>query len=224
MNGRKTAYWCVNFDAGAGPQGGLDREHVLHYGLQQQLWLMQYQYHHNRHDFQDNQSQRGSITRNWKAAGGIRPNDWCAAYLRHRRFYAIGKVISRRMRPGSDGPPIYQDTIRDTLHRRSHIHFDGIVEYMDAGGAFYEDFTDEEWNLPNRNPDCAYCQARPTRQEVWRYPQRIDVAEWQQVVLSGVPVDGIATAALSSYRCAAFRVTEEFFRVITDALVAAGGA
>lgn len=223
MNGRKRAYWCANFDAGAGPQGGLDQGYVLQYGLQQQLWLMQYQYHHHHHDFQDSQSQRGAIARNWRAAGGIRPDDWCAAYLSHRRFYAIGKVISWRERRQSQ-QPINQDRIRDTLRRRSHTHFNGIVEYTDAGGAFYEDFVDEEWNLPNHNPLCAFCQARPSRQEVWRYPQRIDVAEWQHVVLSGVRVEGIAAAALTSYRCAAFRVRREFFQLITDALVAAGGA
>lgn len=81
MNEHDTAYWCVNFDAGAGPMGGENRDSVLIYGLRQHLWAMQYQYHHDNHDYQENSGQCGAITANWNAIKAIRPGDWCAAYL-----------------------------------------------------------------------------------------------------------------------------------------------
>jgi hypothetical protein len=213
MSRSQTAYWCVNFDRDAGPLGGQAEEYVLNHGLSQHVWLMHYQYAHSGHEFQDNPHQRSAITKNWKAAGRIRPGDWLAAYLPHQRFYAVGRVI----RPRKQGT--YRDTIRRTLGQRGHIHLAGaVVEYTDACGAFYEDFTDK-WRLSLNNPRCASCCAHPNRRdEIWPYPQRVDVAEWQHLRTQGVRVPGIARAALSSYRCSAFPVTAGFFQAITDAL------
>jgi hypothetical protein len=219
MSDRETAYWCVNFDAGAGPMGGEERDVVLRYGLQRCLWAMQYQYRHDHHDYQEN-TPGGAITANWNAIGRIRPGDWCAAYLRPSTFYAVGEVITPRALARSGGQPVNRDTIGGSQKRRSHAYIDGIVEYTDAAGAFYEDFTDE-WHLRNHNPDCAYCQAHPDDLEVWRYPQRIEVARWELVSARGVKVRGIVAAALSPHRRAAFRVSPEFFQRIRAALGAA---
>jgi hypothetical protein len=57
----------------------MDEDYVLLHGLERKLWLMQYQYAHDGHDYQA--TPRGNITRNWNAAGNISVGDWCAAYL-----------------------------------------------------------------------------------------------------------------------------------------------
>jgi hypothetical protein len=63
MSDHETAYWCVNFDVGAGPMGGEKREYVLSHGLRRRLWAMQYQYRHDHHDYQEN-IPGGAITAN----------------------------------------------------------------------------------------------------------------------------------------------------------------
>jgi hypothetical protein len=132
-------------------------------------------------------------------------------------FYAVGEVISPRALARRGGQPINQDTIAATKERRFHAHLDGIVEYTDAAGAFYEDFTDV-WHLSNHNPDCARCKALPDDRENWRYPQRIDVARWELVCPAGVKVKGILEEALTPHRRAAFRISPEFFHRIRAAL------
>ncbi len=62
-------YWCVNFDGEAGPNGEQPREYVLLHGLEEQLWLMQYQYAHNGHTYQGGANQLAATTTNWKEAG-----------------------------------------------------------------------------------------------------------------------------------------------------------
>jgi hypothetical protein len=206
-------YWCVSFDANAGPCGGMDEDYVLLHGLERKLWLMQYQYAHDGHDYQA--TPRGNITRNWNAAGNIRVGDWCAAHLRGCRFYAIGKVILPRL------PLLQQDTFERTRRERHHIYLCGTVAYPGTSDAFYEDFTDD-WNLTLNNFQCIACQAAPAQlQEVWRYLQRIDVKEWVCRVREGVNMsgEGLADAVIAgSRRNAAFEISEPFFERIRGRL------
>jgi hypothetical protein len=153
MNEREMAYWCVNFDAATGPIVYEDEGCILRYGLARNFWLMQYQYAHYGHDYQDNARQRAAISNNWKAIGSIRPGDMCAAYLRGSRFFATGKVIEPRQTRTT-----HQDTISRTLRQRHHVHFAGTVSYTDTAGAFYEDFTDE-WGVRGYNHLCSACTA-----------------------------------------------------------------
>jgi hypothetical protein len=195
--------------------GGQPREYVLSYGLKKKMWMMQYQYAHRSHDFQ--QEQLAPLTNSWREASQVSVGDWCVAYLRHRRFYAIGQVITPRKRC------IHQDEVQRTLNQRCHIYLEGIVEYTDSAGAFYEDFTDD-WNLPLNNPHCSNCQNRPRqRKELWRYSQRIDVKKWQYQVLEGVCMPGLSKASPHSYRAAAFPITEQFFSIVRKALEQHGG-
>ena len=206
-------YWCVSFDANAGQFGGMDEDYVLLHGLERKLWLMQYQYAHDGHDYQA--TPRGNITRNWNAAGNISVGDWCAAYLTGCRFYAIGEVICPR------SPRLQQDTFERTRREECHIYLCGTVAYTDASDAFYEDFTDE-WNLMLNNPECIACQAASAQlQEVWRYPQRIDVEEWVCRVREGVDMsgEGLGDAVITgSHRNAAFEISDSFFEQIRGRL------
>src|SRR5436305_11681431 len=63
---------------------------------------------------------------------------------------------------------------------------------------------------PLNNPICASCKAhRGQRNEVWQYPQRIDVEKWEHWVQKGVPLKGLDKAVRSisgSYRIAAFKI------------------
>ena len=171
------------------------------------------------HDYQEKKPP-GTITKNWNAAGGIRAGDWCVAYLKHSRFYAIGKVTSPRKQR------IHQDTFERTQRDHRHIYLDGTVAYGNAEDAFYEDFTDE-WDLPLNNPICASCKAhRGQRNEVWQYPQRIDVEKWEHWVQKGVPLKGLDKAVRSisgSYRIAAFKIPRFFFDKIRTTLRQAAG-
>ncbi len=153
-------YWCLNFDS-------VD---VLNYGLANSVWMMQYQYAHGGQTNQGHKIRR--ITANWNAAKRIKPGDWCVAYLKGSKFYAIGKAISPRKKM------THQDTVQRTLGgtpvtERRHLYYDGVVYYADAAGAFYEDHGDTfavTWSSSD------YEQA-PL--ETYSYPQRIDVDKWQ---------------------------------------------
>jgi hypothetical protein len=219
MGKHNIAYWCVNFDAGAGQLGGMDEDYVLRHGLRRNVWLMQYQYDHYGHDYQVTKP-FGNIKKNWNAAGRISVGDWCAAYLRGCRFYAIGKVISPRKRR------IHRDEFERTHREGCHLYFSGTVAYSDASDAFYEDFSDA-WSLPLNNPDCVSCQLRPNRRkEIWLYPQRVDVNKWEYQVEDGVDMsgEGLAEAVIWGwYRNAAFQISELFFNEIRRRLQQATG-
>jgi hypothetical protein len=218
--GNMVMFWCLNFDGGAGPLGGVPAEYVLDHGIRENLWLMQYQYRHaeDGHDYQQNERQIGAITRNWRAVRDIRPGDWCVAYLRpsperRGRFYAVAEVTEPRV------PLAHEDEVARTVRKRRHVHLDGTVGYVDAAGAFYEDFT-EGWELRLNNPLCGACGMHPQRRdEVWKYPQRVAVKKWRHYVPGGVLLPGLSEAAPAGYRAAAFPTTEAFFDQIRDELV-----
>lgn len=191
------AYWCVNFDI---------EERILEHGLEESLWLMQYQYSHDGQSFQGERNQIAATTKNWKALQKVKPGDWLVAYLPNNRFYAIGKVIEPRSRDRHCDQPHHEDTIQRTVHDHNHIFRSGVVRYTDAY-ALYEDFTDP-WNH-------AVINQSSQQYEVWLYPQRIDVKEWKYILRSGIEVHGLAEAVkFPKYRCAAFQIPEPFFEKI----------
>lgn len=205
------AFWCVAFDGEAGPLGDRPSEYVLWHGLQEQLWLMHYQYSHDGHTFQGSPNHLASTAANWRSAGRIAPGDWLVAYLPSSRFFAVGQAIVRRQRSGHLNAPVHRDTIKRTTAEHGHVHLEGIVHYTDAG-VLYEDFTDT-WNLPIKaNPDSGL-------PEIWTYPQRIDVEKWEHIVDEGVQVQGLAEAAgFPAYRRAAFSIPQPFFETVRAAL------
>src|SRR5579871_1101329 len=122
-----THYWCLNFD---------NDDNVLEYGLQKRMWLMQYEYAHEGHDYENNNENKAGelvastarLVMNWNAASSISPGDWCAAYLPGNRFYAIAKVVRPRK------PSTYQDTLARMQAERRHIRFKGVTTFTDAAG------------------------------------------------------------------------------------------
>jgi hypothetical protein len=71
---------------------------------------------------------------------------------------------------------------------------------------YYDDFMDP-WVLSGVN---SYSEQR----EEWKYPQRIDVREWEHEC-AGMQVDGLAEAvAFPLYRLAVFEIPELFFKTI----------
>jgi hypothetical protein len=58
------AYWCVNFDA---------EEQVLGHGIEESLWLMQYQYSHDGYVYQGGENQIASTSKNWNALRAVSP-------------------------------------------------------------------------------------------------------------------------------------------------------
>jgi hypothetical protein len=162
-------YWCLNFDAATGPLVYKGEDLILTHGLENNLWLMQYSYRHGSHDYHEYQGndRQGPriITKNWNAAGSIRPGDWCAAYLRGSRFYALGKVIEPRK------PKDHVDDLERTRRERGHKYLEGIVYYRDAAGAFYEDFTDE-WIVKGLSYLCRYCLETRAR---WQQVKGVDL-------------------------------------------------
>jgi hypothetical protein len=80
-----TKYWCVNFDS----------EDCLRHGIEQNLWMMQYQYADDRNNrFQSHKP--GAISNNWRQLENVRPGDWFVAYLKKNTFFAVGKVRKPR--------------------------------------------------------------------------------------------------------------------------------
>src|SRR5262245_54724176 len=114
------AYWCVNFDGEAGPLGDKPREDVLNHGLRESMWLMQYQYSDETHNYQGHPRQRAATTRNWNQAGRVQPGDWIVAYLPESTFYAVGEVIEPRVRPRHTNQPNHQDSISRTVSEHRH--------------------------------------------------------------------------------------------------------
>lgn len=207
------AFWCVNFDGDAGPLGNEAREYVLREGLRESAWLMHYQYAHHGNTFQGNSDQLAATTKNWRAAAKIEVGDSLVAYLKPKRVFAVGQVVPRKHRDRYRGHEIHNDTIERTTKKRSHQYFDGIVEYIDAG-AMYEDFT-STWSLPLTNDHTG-------EQEIWPYPQRVDVHAWQHVVPNGIKVEG-PWRNVPPYliQLSVFEIPEEFFNAIERELKAA---
>jgi hypothetical protein len=199
-------YWCVNFDSEAGPLGGMGHDYVLAHGLARRCWMMQYQYAHGGHVYQGHSGQIAATSKNWNVLRRVGVGDWFVAYLPDSRFYAVGEVIA----PRDAGQPHQEDTVARTVREHAHRHLTGPVRYSDTP-VFYEDFTDA-WNLTGANP-------HSKQTEVWRYPQRIDVREWEYVVASGVRVEGLSTAApFPRYRDALFEIPRSFFEGVRAAL------
>ena len=202
----ETQYWCLNFD---------DDPEILEHGLTNNMWMMQYEYKHDGKDYQGGKISQ--IARNWKSAARIKPGDWCLAYMKRNKFYAVGRVIAPRKEA------THEDTVKRTLDKatkRHHPHYQGIVHYTDSAGAFYEDRDDNRRFGPKRHP----------------YPQRVDVEKWLYADRRGddyVPqkVGGLKGAlrafnAEAPPNCkdlitaASFRITREFFRKIEERLQA----
>ncbi len=187
-------YWCANFDGNVS---------VLRYGIAERLWLMQYQYSHNGHAFQGTPEQIASTSKNWNAAGEVKPGDWLVAYLPSNRFYAVGQVIKPRHRERHRGGARHRDTIARTIREHQHLFLNGVVHYTEAS-AFYEDFTDN-WRRSTIN---YYSKEK----ENWLYPQRIDVKEWLCLVEDGIQHGGLAKVApFPQYKYAIFKIPKSFF-------------
>jgi hypothetical protein len=204
------ATWCVNFDT---------ELTILQHGLSEQLWLMQYQYSHGGHTYQGHPDQIASTTTNWRRVlPHIQPGDWLVAYLaRPPRFFAVGQVIEPRERARDQGHPRHEDTVERTTNEHRHLHFDGLVRYTDTPAA-YEDFTDP-WDHRGANP-------RSGKEEVWRYPQRIDVRQWLHHVPGGVTVPGLndVVGVGGGMTRAAFVLPDDFYAQILQALRGAAHA
>ncbi len=201
-----STFWCVNFDGQAGLFGHRSHDYVLQHGLQEQAWLLHYQYSNDGYAYQGNEKQLAATTKNWKEAAKILPDDWLIAYLPPKRVYGIGRVVRRRDRLRHTSYQQHQDTIKRTTETRTHLHLNGIVDYTDAG-ALYEDFTDT-WGLPLVNP---YSQ----RPEFWRYPQRIDVERWLHTVPEGIQVEGPwSKVPPHKIQLSVFQIPEAFFQTI----------
>ncbi len=191
-------YWCANFDGS---------EEVLQYGLDENLWAMQYQYSHGGRTYQGDRDQLSSTTRNWHEATRVEVSDWLVAFLRPSRFFAIGEVIEPRKRYRHRKQPIYADTIERTTKEHTHRFLDGIVRYSSETRVFYEDFSDDWFLLHGK--------------EKWKYGQRIDVRKWENVRPSGVSVPGLLDAARSCSsmtRASVFRISKSFFEKIKKRL------
>jgi hypothetical protein len=200
-NPAEPAYWCVNFDVD---------DQVLDHGVSESLWLMQYQYSHGGHAYQGEKNQIATTSRTWNIVREIKPGDWLVAYLPNNMFFAVGRVIEPRFRERHTGQPQHQDTIDRTVHEHEHSYLNGVVRYTDAS-AFYEDFTDP-WNRSVTN-------SSSQQPEAWRYPQRVDVQQWQFIVRSGVQMEGLAKSVpFPRYRDAAFQIPQPFFEQIKSQL------
>jgi hypothetical protein len=196
------AYWCLNFDPHTDP----DQHRMLNYGLDQSLWLMQYQYPDKDHVYQGG-TMLSATTRNWRTLGKIKPGDQCLAYLPNSMFYAVGDVIKRRQRARHQEQPFMPDDIGRTTTEHSHKHVEGIVEYTPV---FYEDFTDNFQIEYDLNPGI----------EVYRYAQRIDVRKWRYVVRSGIKCRGLLAAVIDgTVRDTVVEIDEEFFESVENALM-----
>jgi protein kinase-like protein len=199
---RVARYWCVNFDT----------QEVLQHGLQENFWAMQYQYSHGGHFYQGGPNQLASTAKHWKAVAKVEAGDWLVAYLKPKRFYAVGEVIEPRQRVRHDGKPVHEGCIERTVTEQTHRFLDGVVRYTPETRVFYEDFTDP-WVLSVTN---RYSQQR----EDQKYPQRIDVREWEHKC-AGVQVEGLAEAvAFPLYRLSVFELPEPFFKIIRERLQA----
>lgn len=177
-----------------------DFETCLQHGLHRKLWLMQYQYPDDHGNVFQGGNQQAATTSNWKRMAEIQPGDRVVAYLRGNRFFAVGTVIPPRRPTGPHAAGTIEEYVKD---KESHRYSTGRVSYTPV---FYEDFSDN-W----RHPDSPLV----------RYAQRIDVADWQQVVPEGVVVKGLGKLKRPELQMAAIRIKKDFFARIEKALVAA---
>lgn len=192
MGAFMSQYWIANFDF----------EECFEHGLQNNFWLMQYQYaddHGNR--FQGDRA--AAVTRNWRRLKRIQPGDFLVAYLSKKRnpqlngFFAIGEVISPRQSTDHTG------TVGDYVtNKRSHEFSRGVVHYSDAP-AMYEDFNDS-WRAGGN----------ATR----RFAQRIDVRQWTLVRHQGVPWLKELDYGPADMQSAIFQITPEDFEAIKTKL------
>jgi hypothetical protein len=185
-------YWCMNFDV----------QEVLQHGLQENFWAMQYQYSHGGRVYQGSPNQLHSTTKHLRSVAEVEAGDWLVAYLKPKTFYAVAEVIEPRERVWQCGQPVHEDSIERTVTEQTHRFLDGIVRYTPETRVFYDDFTDP-WI---------------EQREDWKYPQRIDVREWEYKC-AGVQVDGLAEAvAFPVYRLAVFEIPESFLEIIRTRL------
>lgn len=173
-------------------------EDVLTHGIERKLWMMQYQYDDEDSEFQGDSP--AAITRNWRRLEEISIGDRFAAYLKQNRFFATGTVMKPRHGKTSRD---HTDTVEAYLNRkRSHDRKTGFVFYTPI---FYENFTDK-WRIPG--------------EPLSRWPQRIDVDEWRDLVPDGVVVKGLNKIPPGELRVALFEISKDFFDEITEALIA----
>lgn len=174
---------------------------------------MQYQYEHGGFDYQGNRRQKARTTAIWKSLTGIAVGDWILAYLTGNNFFAVGKVRHPNRFANKSKTTTHTDEVARTVRESCHLHFDGIVRYLDAP-AFYEDFTDQ-WSLPSgKSPE----KVPPS----YPYAQRIDVVQWEHVVRDGVCLAGLASAAkFPEYRKPIFQINAGFFAWVRAKLRAA---
>jgi len=193
-------FWCANFDT----------RPCLEHGIANNLWLMQYQFEDD-HGHIHQGDRKAAIRKNWKRLEEIRPGDHFVAYLKPNTFFAIGEVRTPR-RPQTQRD--HSDTIDGYLYRKESHRFEtGFVYYTPV---FYENFSDK-WELP------AEYKAPERSAETSKYPQRIDVDQWESFVQGGVRVNGLLSV-VKPYELmkAVFRIPKEVFFRIRDEL--AGGA
>jgi hypothetical protein len=173
----------------------------LKHGLQEGLWLMQYQYADGKHIYQGDRKPQIAI--NWRAAGEIQSHDWLVAYYGKNTFHATGRVMEPRRTKRKNDPT---DTIEGYLTRqKSHIHKSGYVYYADT--VLYENFLDK-WRYPDDEP------GHPAQ----RYAQRIDVEGWLWHVPGGVVVHGLDAVPWTEKVKAVFKIEEKFFQKIVGAI------
>jgi hypothetical protein len=190
-------YWCGNFDT----------ESVLSHGLAINSWLMQYQFEHGGFDYQGTRRQKGMTKEAWKMLTRVSIDDWILAYLPNNTFFAFGQIREHRI---GKIKPVHTDSVKRTVKEACHLFFEGIVQYKDAP-AFYEDFTDD-WHVKLDKT-----KSQPPK---WPYAQRMDVVKWEGVVLEGIQVAGLASAApLPEYRKPLFEIDGEFFEKIKTSLL-----
>ena len=157
-----TQYWAANFDF----------HECLQHGLDNQFWMMQYQYTDDVTGLVYQGVNPGKVTINWKKTKSVQIGDVLVAYLRRKGnpnrngFFAIGRVIEPRKKATSKS-----SLEAYVAHKRSHDHKKGIIHYKDAP-ALYEDF-DDTW--------------RASFDPNFRYAQRIDVDHWEFIKADGVP-------------------------------------
>ncbi len=181
--------WCANFEY----------EECLEHGLQDKMWLMQYQYADGKHKYQSDR--KSQITINWRTAGKIKPGDWLVAYCGQNTFHAVGRVIQPRRKKKKNDPAF---TIEEYRKRKdSHHYKSGYVYYTDV---LYENFSDD-WRAPVE-------PGHPAQ----RYPQRIDVEEWLWHVPGGVVVHGLDALPWTEIIKAVFKIEEKLFQKILHAL------
>lgn len=188
---RQTKCWCVNFDH-------LD---CLQYGLDNNLWMMQYQYSDPAgHEFQGG-NQISTTTRMWRRLAEVEVGDRFVAYLSGNWFFATGTVISpRRVQTPKDAV----DDVESYVKRKdSHSRKRGYVYYTPA---FYENF-DDKWRHPG--------------DRISRYAQRIDVDNWQYQFADGVSVKGLGAIPPNEIQMAVFEIDPQLFESIEAELKSA---